>query len=386
MSALNKTLDSQHNQKVRNFHNEYQSLDSFETKLNEINKTIERYQCQTLSNLTDKEFNNYLELLDDKKHIEQHIHKISNKEHEMEYFMDTADIIFKYYDVLENGMNNETEIEPMNQNSILRFFNSSSKDESMKTKSKRNDIGGDIDRASLLDKYMQQTDNNYLKSLTNDEIDICPICESSNRTVLVNDGLCYCNDCHTIETVIIDHEKPSYKDPPREITYFSYKRINHLNEWISQIQGKESTDIPTEIYDRILLEMKKQRITNMAEITPAKVKECLKRLNCAKYYEHVPHIVNRLNGTPTISFTPDIEEKLRQMFKQIQIPFFKYAPKNRKNFLSYSYTIYKCLQLLELDEYLKYFPLLKSREKTQQMDVVWQKICEELSWEFLPSL
>jgi Zn/Cd-binding protein ZinT len=155
---------------------------------------------------------------------------------------------------------------------------------------------------------------------------------------------------------------------------------------ISQIQGKESTEIPAEIYDRILLEIKKQRITNMAEITTAKVKEILKRLSLNKYYEHTPHILNRLNGSQGVSFTPEIEEKLRQMFKMIQIPFFKHAPKNRKNFLSYSYTIHKCLQLLELDEYLKYFPLLKSREKTFQMDEVWQKICAELNWQFIPSL
>lgn len=155
---------------------------------------------------------------------------------------------------------------------------------------------------------------------------------------------------------------------------------------ISQIQGKESTEIPAEIYDRILLEIKKQRITNMAEITTTKVKEILKRLSLNKYYEHTPHILNRLNGSQGVSFSPEVEEKLRQMFKMIQIPFFKHAPKNRKNFLSYSYTIHKCLQLLELDEYLKYFPLLKSREKTFQMDEVWQKICAELNWQFIPSL
>ncbi len=124
----------------------------------------------------------------------------------------------------------------------------------------------------------------------------------------------------------------------------------------------------------------------MAKVTPAKIKEILKRLSLNKYYEHVTHIMNRLNGMPSISFTPEIEEKLRQMFKMIQIPFFKHAPKSRKNFLSYSYCIHKCLQLMELDEYLKYFPLLKSREKTFQMDEVWKKICEELGWTYYPSV
>ena len=51
------------------------------------------------------------------------------------------------------------------------------------------------------------------------------------------------------------------------------------------------------------------------------------------------------------------------MFNQIQEPFEKHCPKTRKNFLSYSYTLYKFFQLLNKQEYLIYFPLLKSREK-----------------------
>ena len=43
-------------------------------------------------------------------------------------------------------------------------------------------------------------------------------------------------------------------------------------------------------------------------------------------------------------------------------------------------------QLLELDHLLEYFPLLKSREKLQQQDVIWKKICQELEWQYIPSL
>ena len=124
----------------------------------------------------------------------------------------------------------------------------------------------------------------------------------------------------------------------------------------------------------------------MADITPAKIKTILKTLRLNKFYEHVPHILLRISGAPTPNFTPEIEEKLRQMFKQIQIPFFNHAPKTRKNFLSYSYTIHKCLQLLELDEFLPFFPLLRSRDKTWQMDKVWKNICKDLNWSYYPSL
>lgn len=161
-----------------------------------------------------------------------------------------------------------------------------------------------------------------------------------------------------------------------------------LYSWIlglNQVQGKETTDIPEELYDKILFEIKKQRIGNMTEITPSKIKDILKRLKMNKYYEHTPHIINRLNGLPMPYLSPELEERLKQMFKQTQTPFLKHSAR-RKNFLSYSFVIHKFLQLLGHDELLVYFQLLKSRDKLQEQDRIWKKICEDLDWEFIPSL
>ena len=63
----------------------------------------------------------------------------------------------------------------------------------------------------------------------------------------------------------------------------------------------------------------------------------------------------------------------------------KYCPPTRKNFLSYAYVLHKFCQLLEYDNLLSYFPLLKSREKLQQQDEIWKNICKELKWEYIPS-
>ncbi len=107
----------------------------------------------------------------------------------------------------------------------------------------------------------------------------------------------------------------------------------------------------------ILLEIKKQKITNMADLNAKKLKEILKKLRMNKYYEHIPHILNKLNGLPIPHFEPELEEKLRSMFKMIQAPFLKHAPATRKNFLSYSYCLHKMMQLLGRDEYLMSFGL-----------------------------
>lgn len=43
-------------------------------------------------------------------------------------------------------------------------------------------------------------------------------------------------------------------------------------------------------------------------------------------------------------------------------------------------------ELLGEDEYLQYFPLLKSKEKLYQQDVIWRLITRQLRWEFIPTV
>jgi len=74
------------------------------------------------------------------------------------------------------------------------------------------------------------------------------------------------------------------------------------------------------------------------------------------------------------------------MFHAIQQPFEKHCPATRKNFLSYSYVLYKCCQLLGLDCYLGSFSLLKGRQKLYRQDSIWKAICKELDWEFVASV
>jgi hypothetical protein len=103
------------------------------------------------------------------------------------------------------------------------------------------------------------------------------------------------------------------------------------------------------------------KIKRLDEITHAKIRGLLKKLRLNKYYEHVPYITNILNGIKAPSMPQELEERLRLMFKDIQKPFDQNCPSDRKNFLSYSYVLYKFCELLEEDEYLQYFPLLKSK-------------------------
>lgn len=208
----------------------------------------------------------------------------------------------------------------------------------------------------------------------------CPVCETE---MFFNETFLDCSECGYREYILVDSEKPSYKDPPREMSYYAYKKINHLNEWLAQFQAKETTEIPPAVLEQIRAELRKERITDMSKLKVSKLKEVLKKLKLSRCYDHVAHILNRLNGISAPVLSREVEEKLRYMFKEIQFSFVKHCPKKRSNFLSYSFVLYKFCELLELDEYLPCFPLLKSREKLYMQDKIWELICKDLDWQFI---
>jgi hypothetical protein len=379
-----KTLDIQHTSKVNEIQDIEEQQQNMKDKVKIINKEIDTLnELKRNANITDEQMETLIVLQDEKQDYQRQIEALSEQLNEIDYYVNVGHTLFKYYDIIEKGSNDDdnSNNHPIGD-SILKYFvksNSITENDEPATQTEN--------RASLLDKYMSSIDRHYLPQNRVTEVDeCCKYCSSKNMCLLWSDGLNYCQDCGSIEHVTVEHEKPSYHQSNTEITYFAYKRINHLNECISQIQGKETTDIPQEVYDMILLEIKKQKITNMAELTPKKLRSILKKLRLNRYYEHLIHLVNKLTGINIPHFDPEVEERLRIMFKMIQPAFLKHAPKNRKNFLSYNYTLRKCIQLLERDEYLHLFPALKSREKTFEQDKIWRKICEELNWEFIPSI
>jgi|TARA_B110000305_G_scaffold32195_1_gene31204 ribosomal protein S27E len=218
--------------------------------------------------------------------------------------------------------------------------------------------------------------------------DQCPNCPNSNVFHFRNTSELVCDACGIIIDVLISDEL-TYKEEQEtsgKIINYSYKRDNHFNEWLSQFQAQEMTTIPKEVIEELRNEFKKIKIKVLTEITHAKVRALLKKLKLNKYYEHVPYITNILSGISPPKMPIELEEQLRMMFKDIQKPFDNNCPSDRKNFLSYSYVLYKFCELLSEDTYLQYFPLLKSKEKLHQQDIIWKKICGDLHWEYIKTI
>lgn len=162
----------------------------------------------------------------------------------------------------------------------------------------------------------------------------------------------------------------------------SYKRKNHLNEWISRAQAAERKVVPLEIKNAVSECFSKWGIEEK-QATFQLVRKFLKMKGFQRYFEHIPQIMAWLTKTPAPHMSTAHIIQIRQIFARIQAPFEKHKPQNRKNFLSYSYVLYKVCELLELDEFLPYFPLLKSRANLIKADSLWKRICVDCDFEFL---
>ena len=201
-----------------------------------------------------------------------------------------------------------------------------------------------------------------------------------------------CTQCGDTDRVVVESEMPNHKDGSSvEKQRFPYKRQNHLSECLNQFQAKESTEIPADVYEAVINELKFQRLfedLKTIKYTKQKIiiKTILKRLRFQAYYEHVPFIISKITKKPPPTITRDIEEKVKQMFKNAQEPFKKHCPGDRINFLNYSYVLNKIFKILDMVDIADCFNLLKSRDKLRSQDVVWKKICDELDWQFHPSI
>ena len=439
-----RTIDAIHQDIISGFEKNKKNLQNFYKQSEILENEISKLKVKVNKN------KNIIETLELQKKIwslenkleknNKVIYNIEHNQDEKEYLMNTGSILNEYYkdksrDNDDNEPNNggnyqssnnksKSSRTSSNKNNIMDWFNNSQTNEENTSKSsslfsqkltntdtdtennsnnknnsfnerrhprKKNKNKYDLlSKKELYQKYMKEIDKNYVDGLECTEVayDVCSYC-NIDMLLNTNTSLLICSQCGLQEPIILDIDKPSYKDPPKEMTSFCYKRINHLNEFLAQFQAKETTDIPDELYNEILLEIKKERITNMTQINCDKMRLILKKIKRNEYYEHVPYIINQLNGLPPPIISPEVEEIIRNMFKQIQTPFETLRPDiipKRKNFLSYNYIMYKFFELLELDEYLDCFQLLKSRNKLYQQDIIWKHICAELNWQYIPSL
>lgn len=435
-----KTLDETHRKVANEFKKQRELIPKKKTRLLKCEKKLITLEARDKSNYTNDDITNRAKLKSEIANLKEEINDVENNLSEIDYYSMTDELLMDYYDIVGHDDNKlydsnpelkEAKSVPIKQElTVLDKLNMMNKKRNTKSKKvcrkKQNlnkiankDVENNIynyfkieakdeekeqsnnnkNRADLFNQYIMMTDGsryfNKKKFIDTDLINKCVDCDQE-RTLIRSEGVIVCENCCTFDMVIIESEMSNYNDSGGMIGFgggvggdskaYPYKRRNHFSEWLSQIQARESTEIPDKVYDLIKLELSKLKFTNLKKLTLKKIKSILKRLNLTKYYEHASYIICKLSNLPPPTLDRETEVKLRQMFEQIQIPFERHCPPDRLNFLSYSYILHKFCLLLEKDEFVKYFPLLKSADKLRAQDAIWEKICRDLKWAFHPSI
>ena len=366
------TIDKKHDEMLEYFNNNDELI------IPELKEKKQKY-INDIKNLPKNDIDTYMDLKDNINEINKKIKEM--KREKKKYFIDNSNYIFKYFEEkksISSGNNSQ------NMNALNCFFK-------IKSLSNENDnINSDKYSNSRL-SY-----SNYWKNVNNEIINMkdyvvpSDICDSCNNGELISqdeEGILICNNssCGKFITNIIDGSKPSNKEPPNEVSYTAYIRLNHFKEILAQFQAKETTQIPDEVIQSIKDRIKKERINDFSLINYDVMRDILRKLGLNKYFEHIQYI-NSLFGIKPPVMNEQLHETLCVLFIEIQKPWAIHCPANRTNFFNYTYTLYQLCVLLDQTQYLPYIPMMKDREKQLEQDMIWKKVCKNLDWEFFPTV
>lgn len=415
-----KTLDEIHTEYLNKFKTQRDGVTQKREEIIAMKIELEELESEG-KQYSAEEIKKRAQLKDKINSYERQIKDAEDGFGEMEYFAKTHDVILKYYDITEGKYYNdytetsdvEEETKPVESVHLkvsdrLRELNEKSNKSRKvkKTVRKRNNnqakskskpilsflAGGDEEseqpveevtsnRATLQDEYLTLIDEGYVCSkMKYNPIKRCTECDVE-MTLIQSEGMYVCQECGESNYIIIESEIPSHKDAINEKPKYPYKKINHLIEKLNQFQSKETNNIPDYVFEAVEEEIRKRRI-DTSEVTIDFVRRVLKKYRYNKYYENKQYIFSKVTNTPPPILTRDQEEEIKKRFRMLEEPFMRHRPKDRNNFLNYSFVLHKIFKIMGMDNHAKYFTLLKSKDKLKQQDKIWEKICNDLGWPF----
>lgn len=368
----NNNIDEKHSEML----NKFEKIESEE--IPKLYEEIDQLK-NSLKWLKKNEIDKFMDIKDQIKDHKLKIKKLKSQKND--YLLENSKYVFQYFEQKKNistGGGNQ------NTNVLNSFFKVKG------TTVESSDISSQqyMNSKSLYQKYWKNVNNDILN--IHDFVvpaDICEVCNKGELIPQDEEGILICNNdkCGNYVSYIVDSSKPANKEPPSEVSYTAYIRLNHFKEILSQFQAKETTQIPPEVIQSIKDRIKKERITDYKEINYDKMREILRKLGLNKYFEHIQYINSTLGIKPPI-MNEELHETLCVLFIEIQKPWAIHCPANRTNFFNYTYTLYQLCTLLDQVQYLPYIPMMKDREKQLDQDMIWKKVCEDLDWEFFPTV
>jgi hypothetical protein len=311
----------------------------------------------------------------EKKELEDKIEDLENNNTFSEYLYMSQKIINEYISLAETPKN------------VSSFF--SNKPASVK------DNNSEVKYEELISQFLDIAIKYVpIKTWRKEKVKkhICPC--GNSKEFIYGENIIVCDNC-SLESNFYSVQT-TYKDTDRVnlSQKYKYKRRIHFRDTLNQYQGKQNKKINKQVIEDLEKEFIKRNLQNKngntfhekyKNITKGVISMFLTETGHNNHYEDLNLLHNYFTGIPC----PDvshIEEELFEDFDKIVEVYDSLKDITRKNFLNSQYVLYQLLKRRNIKVKDDDFDILKSRDRLNQHEEIFQKISLILEWNISPLL
>lgn len=226
-----------------------------------------------------------------------------------------------------------------------------------------------------------------------DDSNECETCgsDSSMRIDEVSSEL-VCDDCGYTKPFVEYTLGNLSITEPREFYSCSYKRLNHLLDFLQHLQAKEEAPVPknllSDAHDRLMkasngsLDLLKSKAPKRYVLD--QISQCIKGSKFPKRFgARTVQIMKEVLKVDVPKLLHGEVRQIKSKFRYLAMLYFKFAPQERRNFLSYPFTAWVLIDLVHPGHpLLDYIQLLKNLPKLKIQENTVRRIFKHLGWTF----
>lgn len=217
------TIDERHSEMLDYFHNNENII------IPQLRVEISDLKLKIKKSSTNHKIEEKMEFTDKLIQLKKDLYVLRNKK--KKYLLENSKYIFNYFEEKKDISVGGGKV---NVNVLNNFFKINVNDSEF---------------ADVISKKYSASKNiyrNYWKNVNNEisniqdfvhHSDVCQSCHKGELIPQDEEGILICNNrkCGVFITYIIDSSKPTNKEPPNEVSYTAYIRLNHFKEILSQL-------------------------------------------------------------------------------------------------------------------------------------------------------
>ena len=221
-------------------------------------------------------------------------------------------------------------------------------------------------------------------------VDTCPSC-LEDFICIESESALVCPECGLTQQ--FQAETPgSFAEAQERFqpTPFFYKQSNHFRDILWSFMGMNVVD--DSVIKTVKLELYKQKIRFVEDITYAAVRKILRQKKLSQHYENIFFIIGQITGD-VIDISTELQEELMQNFDRVQAAFTQIVERLnqteqnvRKNLPKYYYLLHKLLVISGRRDLAERLSLLRIEGNLRDADRYWKMVCDVCGFEFEASI